>query len=96
MVQLTKRQKISLLTKAKSVLGLGKSDIHCICPAIEKASKNTIFYLNVFNYIPELLKYKPKTVYYEGFLSSIWYRPSNRNKRIEIINNTIEDIKKVK
>jgi hypothetical protein len=68
-----------------------------ICPCICEASNYQIKTYEVFEYIPELTKYRPNEIH-SGDVGGleIWFHPflySSKEKRLSIINYTINDIK---
>lgn len=97
MKKLSKKEKIQLLERAKEILLSHNTDY--ICRAIERASnfstsKFEIYYLDVFDYIPELLKYRPKKLF--SVLGEVWFRPAETRKRVNIIDKVIKDIERSK
>jgi len=91
MRKLTKKQKIELLKKAIEILPSNGY----ICFSISEASNKKINDDDVFDVIPELLKYKPKKVYQIcKICNDSWFKYSKENtaKRIEILQKTIKDL----
>ena len=83
MKNLTRKQKIEILEKM--IKEIKRADIKSICFAFEDVT-DTYFRLT-FDYIPELLKYKP------NYFTIFWFDPFEEEKRIEIIQKTINDLK---
>ncbi len=99
MKRLSKKAKIQLLERAKEILL--NHNTGYICRAIEKAANFSgskffeIDYIDVFHYIPELLKYRPKKLY-SSILEEVWFPPAETKKRVDIINKVIKDIQRSK
>lgn len=90
--KLTNTKKVFLLKKAKLRLERGSNNY--ICTAISDSNNNKIMASDVFKYIPELLKYKPKRIYRSNGTLSEWFANSvsGLQKRLNIITKTVKDI----
>ena len=61
-----------------------------MCCAISAVTEREIVSNNVEEYIPELFKYKPPI---EKRFGPCWFATDNKKTRIEVLDNTIKDIK---
>jgi hypothetical protein len=86
--------KVQLLEQAYSLLF--DNEAIFICSAVYIASGKIIHSYEVFEFIPELLKYRPDPLF-SGEIGKLemWFHPDWRRNRMYVIKNTINDIREV-
>jgi len=92
--ELTPQQKIDILTETSIIVRTHEKKFICLCVSIATSRIDMPFISKeyVFDYIPELIKYKPIKMYDE--VDGAWFKYNTCSKRVNIINKTIADIKK--
>lgn len=91
MEELTRKQKLELCIKAKEMYEnnkgtMGLCEVFTTCYNRSVRFEDLIKQHRIFEYIPEVLHYKPVHSQRWGF----WWSPSNSSVRLKVLNNLIK------